>query len=184
MIDQDQAPFHLLQHFTPPYPMSFPSPKYDEDTTSIISLELTENYEKISLPMLSKATCQGQSIPSCSTSPHPLQNCAQASSASIRNVVPIKGTHESIDGFDHVAHSKDVDIPSHYPFASSKSILGPYPSKLKNSNLPSILGPYVPPSPTFTPSTFPSSPIIPQDRSKENRRWALSRYGKVASIFP
>jgi len=68
--DQDQAPFHLLQNFTPPYPMSFPSPKYDEDITSTISLELTENYEKSSLPMLSKASCQGQSVPSCSTSPY------------------------------------------------------------------------------------------------------------------
>ena len=70
--DQDQEPFHLLQNFTPPYPMSFPSPKYYEDITSIISLELTENYEKSSLPMLSKATCQDQSIPSYSTSPYPL----------------------------------------------------------------------------------------------------------------
>ena len=76
--DQDQEPFHLLQNVTPPYTMSFPPPKYDEDTTSTIFLELTENYEKSSLPMLSKATCQDQSIPSCSTSPYPLQNCAQA----------------------------------------------------------------------------------------------------------
>jgi hypothetical protein len=161
--DQDQAPFHLLQNFTPPYPMSFPSPKYDEDTTSIISLELTENYEKSSLSMLSKAACQDQSIPSCSTSPYPLQNCAQASSAPIKIVAPIKATHESIDGFDHVAHSKDVDIPFHYPFASPKSILGPHPSKIKPSNLPSILGPYVPSSPTFS---TPISPIIPQDQQR------------------
>ena len=166
--DQDQAPFHLFQDFSPPYPISCPPPKYDEDTTSIISLELTENYEKSSLHMLSKATCQDQSVPSCSTSPHPLQNCAQASSASIKNVVPIKGTYESIDGFDHVSHSKDVDIPSHYPFASSKSILGPYPFKLKHSNLPSILEPYVRPSPTFIPSSFPSSPIMPQDQIRHS----------------
>ena len=70
--DQDQAPFHLLENFTPLYPMSFPSSKYDEDTTSIVSLELTENYENSSLPMLSKATCQDQSIPSCSTPLYPL----------------------------------------------------------------------------------------------------------------
>ena len=103
--DQDQAPFHLLQNFNPPYLMSFPYPKYDEDTISIISLELTKNYEKSYLPMLSKATCQDQSIPSCSTSPYPLQNYAQASSAPIKNVAPIKATHESIDGFDHVSNS-------------------------------------------------------------------------------
>jgi hypothetical protein len=86
---------------------------------------------------------------------------AQASSAPIKNVAPIKATHESIDGFDNFAHSKDVDIPFYYPFASPKYILGPYPSKLKPSNLPSILGPYVPSSPTFS---TPSSPILPQDQ--------------------
>ena len=145
--------------------MSFSYPKYDEDTTSIISLELTENYEKSSLPMLYKATCQDQSIPPCSTYPYPLQNCAQALSTPIKNVAPIKGPHESIDGFDHVAHSKDVDIPFHYPFASPKSILGPYPSKLKPSNLPSILGPYVPSSPTFS---TPSFPITPQDQQRHS----------------
>ncbi|MDF3675379.1 hypothetical protein [Enterobacter hormaechei] len=59
--DQDQAPFHLFQDFPPPYPISCPPPKYDEDTNSIISLELTEKYEKNSLPMLSKATCQDRS---------------------------------------------------------------------------------------------------------------------------
>ena len=81
--DQDQATIHLVQDFSPPYPISYPSPKYDEDTTSTISLELTKNSKKSSLPMLSKATCQDQRIPSCSTSPYPLQNCAQASSAPI-----------------------------------------------------------------------------------------------------
>lgn len=81
--------------------------------------------------MLSKATCQDQIIPSCYTSPYPIQNSSQASSAPIKNFVPIKATHESIDGFDHIAHSKDVDNPFHYPFASHKSILGPHPSKLK-----------------------------------------------------
>jgi hypothetical protein len=70
--DQDQAPFHLFQDFSPSYHISYPPPKYDEDTTSTIFLELTENYEKSSLPMLSKATCQDQSIPSCSNSPYPL----------------------------------------------------------------------------------------------------------------
>ena len=143
--------------------MSYSPHQYNKDTTSIISLEFTKNYEKSSLPMLSKATCQDQSIPSCSTSPYPLQNCAQASSALIKNVVPIKSTHESIDGFHHVSHSKDVDIPFHYPFASPMSILGPHPSKLKNSNLPSILGLYVPSSPTFS---TPSSPVIPQDQQR------------------
>ena len=115
--------------------------------------------------MLSKATCQDQSIPSCSTSPYPLQNCAQALSAPIKHVVPIKATHKSIDGFDHVAHSKDVDIPFHYPFASPKSILCPHPSKLKPSTLPSILGPYVLSSPTFS---TPSFPIIPQDQQRHS----------------
>ena len=32
--------------------MSYPPPKYDEDTTSTISLDLTKNYEKIYLPIL------------------------------------------------------------------------------------------------------------------------------------
>ena len=39
-------------------------------------------------------------------------------------------------------------------------------SKIKPSNLPSILGPYVPPYPTFTPISSPSSPIIPQDQQR------------------
>ena len=140
--DKDQASFHLFQDFSPPYPISYPPPKYDEDTTSTIFLELTENCEQSSMPILSKETFQDQIIPSCSTSPYSLQNCAQASNAPIRNV----------------AHSKDVDIPFQYPFASPKSILGPYPSKLKPSNLPSILGSYVHSSPTFS---IPSSSIIP-----------------------
>ena len=67
----------------------------------------------------------------------------------------MKSTHESIDGLVHVAHSKDVDIPIHYPFASSKSILGPYPSKIKPSNLPSILRPYIPPYPrSYQPTKY------------------------------
>lgn len=80
--DQDQEPFHLLQNVTPSYPMYFPPPKYDEDTTSTIFLELIENYEKNSLPILSKATCQDQIIPSCSTSPYPLQKNFSSSKCS------------------------------------------------------------------------------------------------------
>ena len=49
--DQDQEPFHLLQEIVLPYPMSYQPPKYDEYITSTISIELTENYEKISLHM-------------------------------------------------------------------------------------------------------------------------------------
>ena len=41
--DQDQAPYHLLQEVTLPYPMSYPPPKYDEGTTSIISIEIIED---------------------------------------------------------------------------------------------------------------------------------------------
>ena len=76
--DQDQAPFHLLQNLTPLYPMSFPSPKYDEDTTSTISLEFTENYEKIYLPMLSKATL--------SRSKHPLMFYFSISTSKLRSI--------------------------------------------------------------------------------------------------
>ena len=137
---------HLLNTMKKPLPLS--------------SLSLV----KISLPMLSKATCQDQSIPSCSTSPYPLQNFAQASNFRNKFFVYIKATLESIDVFDHVAHSKDVDISFHYPFASPKSILGPHPSNLKPSNLPSILGPYVPSySIHLTPSYSSTSPITPQD---------------------
>ena len=114
--------------------------------------------------MLSKNPCQDQSIPSCSTSPHPLQSYTQALSSPIKVVSPIKVINESINGLGHVAHSKDVDIPIHYLFVSSKSILGPYPSKLKPSNLPSILGPYVPPSPTSTLSSLHVLPTLPQDQ--------------------
>ncbi len=169
--DQDQEPSHIPQDFMPPSqephspssPISYPS-KYDEDTTSTIPVELTENHEKIATPMLSRETCQDQSIPSCSNSPYPLQNFVQASNALIKAIASIKTTHKSIDGLGHVAHSKDVDIPIQYPFASPKSILGPYPSKLKPSNLPSILGPYTPPSPTTTPILPYTYPIIPQDQ--------------------
>ena len=113
--------------------MSCTSTKQDQDISSTIPKEIINNQEKDTFPMLPKIPFEEKSIPSlsCSTSPYPLQNCVQALSAPIKNVTPIKAIHESIDGFDHVAHSKDVDIPFHYPFASPKSILGPYPSKLK-----------------------------------------------------
>ncbi|MFA1084102.1 hypothetical protein, partial [Klebsiella pneumoniae] len=133
--------------------------------SSTIPKEIINDQENDTFPMLPKIPFEEKSIPSpsCSNSPHSLQNCAQASSAPIKNVAPIKASHESIDGFDHVAHSKDVDIPFRYPFASPTSILGPHPSTLKPSSLPSILGPYVPSSPTFS---TPSSPIIPQDQQR------------------
>lgn len=37
---KEQETFHLLVYFITPYPMSHPSPKYGEDTTSTISIEL------------------------------------------------------------------------------------------------------------------------------------------------
>lgn len=55
--------------------------------------------------MLSKATCQDQSISSCSTSPSLLQKCAQSSNTPTKNVAPIKTTLESIDGLGHVGCS-------------------------------------------------------------------------------
>ena len=120
------------------------------------------------MPILSKETCQDQRIPSYSASPYSLQNYAQTSNTPLKGVSPIKDTHESIDGLGQIAHSKDANIPIHYPFTSPKSILGPYLSKLKPSNLPSILGPYVPPYPTFTPISSPSSPMIPQDQQRHH----------------
>ena len=112
--------------------------------------------------MLFENPSHDQSIPSCSTSSHPLQNYTQALSSPIKGVAPIKVINESINGLGHVAHSKDADIPIHYPFVSPKSILGPYSSKLKPSNLPSILGPYVPLSPTSTLSSL----HLPQDQQR------------------
>jgi hypothetical protein len=84
-------------------------------------------------------------------------------------MAPIKVTHEPIGMkmnlkqkiLGREAHSKDVDThftPYIPPFAhknqpspSSKSILDPYVQQQKSSNLPSILGPY------FPPSTYPIS---------------------------
>ena len=85
--------------------------------------------------MLFENPCQDQSIWSCSSSPHSLQNCAQALSSPIKGVAPIKFINESINGLGHVAHSKDFDIPIHYPFVYPKYILGPYPSKITPSNV-------------------------------------------------
>ena len=95
-----------------------------------------------------------------------LQNYAQALNTPIKGINPITVTHKSIAGFGHVAHSKDVDIIAHGPFTFSKPIIGPYPSKLKPSNLPSILGPYVPLSPTSTLSSLHVPPTLPQDQKK------------------
>ena len=58
---QDQAPLHLLQDVTLPYPMSYPPPKYDEDTTSTIPFGLTKKFDQTSMPILSKYPCQDQS---------------------------------------------------------------------------------------------------------------------------
>ena len=77
-------------------------------------------------------------ITSCSTSPYSLQKYTQALSSPTKGVAPIKVIRESLNGLGHVAHYKDVDIHIHYPFISSKSMLGPYPSKIKPLNLPSI----------------------------------------------
>ncbi|MDF3681104.1 hypothetical protein P3S38_29450, partial [Enterobacter hormaechei] len=98
------------------------------------NVEPIENQEKNSTLMLSKDPCQDQSFPSsCSNTPWSLQlstlsKSSQASSTPIKKVSPIQDVHDPIENPN--AHSKDVDIPSHYPFASSKSILGPYPSNL------------------------------------------------------
>ena len=113
--------------------------------------------------MLPKIPFEKKSVPSpsCSTSLHPLQNYAQVSNTPIKSIAPIILTHKSIDGIGFVSHSKDVDIHTHGPFTFSKSILGLYPSKLKLSSLPSILGPYVPLSPTSTLSSVHIPPILP-----------------------
>ena len=138
--------------------MSYPPPKYDEDTTSTISLKLTENCEKSSTLMLSKDPCQDQSIPSscstisCSLLLSTLPKSFQDSNAPIKEVSPIQDANDLIENSN--AHSKDADILDchidvdeliDYPFASSTSILGPHPPILNSS----ILGPYVPPSPIF-----------------------------------
>lgn len=38
--DQNKSSFHILQHVTLPYPISYPPPKYDEDTTSTTSIDI------------------------------------------------------------------------------------------------------------------------------------------------
>ena len=151
-----------------PSPISCTSTKQDHDISSIIPKEIINDQEKDTFPMLPKIPFEEKSIPSpsCSNSPYPLQNFFQASNELIKAISSIKTTHKSIDGLGHVSHFKDVDIPIQYPFASPKSILGPYPSKLKPSNLPSILGPYVPPSPTSTLSSLHIPPTLPQDQQR------------------
>ena len=72
---KDKESFHLLKGVNLPYNMYFTSPKYDEDTTFNTSNDLIEDLEKLTMSMLSKETCQDQSIPSysCSTSSYSLQ---------------------------------------------------------------------------------------------------------------
>ena len=137
--------------------MSYPPPKYDEGTTFTISLELIENCEQSSMPILSKDPCQDQSIPSpysttpCSLPLSTLPKFFQAPNNPIKEVSPIQDSHDPIENPN--AHFKDVDVLGchinideliNYPFASSTSILGQPPPILRASHLPSILGPYVP----------------------------------------
>ena len=110
-IPQDAIPPSQEPH-SPPSPISYPSTRKDHNIPSTIPNKITKDHEKNTFPMLSKNPCQDQSIPSCSTSSHPIQNYTQALSS------PIKVINESINGLGHVSHSKDVDIPIHYPFIS------------------------------------------------------------------
>ena len=140
------------------------STKQDQDIPSTIPKEIIKDQEKDTFPMIPKIPFEEKSVPSpsCSTSLHSFRNYAQALNTHVKGIDPITLTHKSIDGIGCVAYSKDVYSPTHGPFTFSKSILGTYPSKLKPSNVPSILGGYVPLSPTSTLSSLHIPPTLPQ----------------------
>jgi hypothetical protein len=178
-VDQDQHSFIPFQIFldivppsqephSPPTRMSYTSTKQDQDIPSTIPKDIIKDQEKDNFPMLPKIPFEEKSVPSPSYSTllHSLQNYAQALNNPVKGIAPITVTHKSIDGFGHVSHSKDANIPTHGPFTFSKSIPCPYPTKLKPSSIPSILGPYVPLSPTSTLSSLHIPPTLPQDQQR------------------
>ena len=99
----------------------------------------------------------------------------------MKEVSPIQNAYDTIE--NHNAHSKDANVLGchidaneliYCPFTSYISILGPHPTILSASHLPSILGPYVPSlSPPNSPNSpsilgpyIPPSPIFPQDQHR------------------
>lgn len=117
----------------------------------------------------------------CSFPLSTLPKSLQALNNPIKEGAHIQDVHDSIENSN--AHSKDVDVIGchinvdeldNYPFASSTSILGPLPPLQRASHLPYILGPYVPSlSPPNSPNApsilspyIPPSPIFPQDQHR------------------